>query len=149
MIGARAPTRHAGGRDREVRHSLAEHFDEPTLAIDVDMRLAPSVVEHDEAERQVVEQFVRDDHAVERFGREVRPRLDAVGMSFPLRRRQFDRDIAQRIEAGGPGGEHRAGERARASTDVDHRERVGPADALPLGIEVAGEHGAEQRSDLR
>ena len=118
-------------------------------SIDVDERLAPSVVEHGEPEREVVEQLVGDDHAVDRTGREIGTRLDrrrdAVHVAPPRPRRP--RTAGRRAHAGRAASD-RAGERARARTDVDHGERVRPPDPLPFGVEVPGEHGAEQRADL-
>ena len=66
----------------------------------------------------------------------------------PLRRRQLDGDVTHRRQARRPGSEDRAGEGARTGAGIDDGERGGPPERVPLGVEVAGEHGAEQRADL-
>ena len=78
------------------------------------------------------------------------PRDSIVGgVQGPLGRRHVDGDVAHRRDARRLGGEDRPGQRARPGAGVDDGERVRAPEVDPPGVEVAGEHGAEQRTDLR
>ena len=77
-----------------------------------------------------------------------RDRLDPGRVQLTLRRRHLDRDVAQRVAAGGPRRDHRAGERARSGARLDERERFGPPEPFPLGIDEPRDDSAEQRPDL-
>ena len=66
------------------------------------------------------------------------------------RGRLLDHHVPQRPRSGalGRGGPHGHRQRAHPGPGLDHREGIGPTQALPLGIEGAGQHGTEQRADL-
>ncbi len=49
--------------------------------LEVDERLAPAVVEHDEPEREIVEQLVGDHDTVERLVGQAGTRLDTLGVA--------------------------------------------------------------------
>ena len=69
----------------------------------------------------------------------------------PLRRRQLHQHQPQRArsQASRFGGQHRAGQRARACPPVDHREGLGFIQLSPPCVQRPGQHRAEQRTHLR
>ena len=54
------------------------------------------------------------------------------------------RDVSTSLEAPGRRREHRASERSRPGTGVDHGETAGLSQALPCIIEGPGDHLTEQ-----
>ena len=74
---------------------------------------------------------------------------EVVGVTGPLGRRSLDQHVAQGRGAGRAGRQHRAGERARTGSGVDHHVGVRAAELEPPPVEGAGHDRAEQRADLR
>ena len=133
---------------RERVERCREHLGERPVRCDHHQRLAPRPVEHAQPDRQVVEQLVGDDHADEAVAGHVGSRLDTGRVQCPLRLGDLDGDVAQRRGAARRRRQHRAGQRPRPGAGVDDGERVRPPEGLPLGVEEAGEDGAEQRAHL-
>ena len=109
-----------------------------------------SVVEHGEAERQVVEQFVRHHDAREAPLGQRCHRLDGLGVLGPLHCRRLDRNVAVPLQARvrPPVSSHRSCQGARPRSHLHHREVGGAAEALPLGVDPARQDRAEHRPHL-
>ena len=141
--------RRSRGEYRRTRiERRREHLAERAVGPDHHERLPPPGVEHAQPERDVVEQLVGDDHAVERALGQVGPRLDAGGVMLTLRVRDLDCDVVRRGGARWSGGVDRPGERAGPRPGIDDDERRRRAERAPDAVEVAAEDGAEQRPDL-
>ena len=182
--GSRAPSGTADSRCDHVRlgRELVDRGDDrlgEAVAVERDPHLRPrSASAFDHAEREVVEQLVGQDHAVERHRRELVERGDdrshaddrergvvlvahdrAEGVLERLdreqlmllgaeRRRPLDEHVAQRARAVGRGAEHVACQAPTAGPGLDHEVGIRFRELTPPSVERAGHQRAEQRADL-